>query len=286
MMESYIIWSTNAKPDALHFLVALYFALCFPVARFLLDKLIFRRLSVWLLSGSAPLWMDIKATQAIIAKCSESMWKLTYFATVETWVLKITYYESWLGDIKGYFRGWPNQELKISLSLFYMCQCGFYIYSIVALLTWETRRKDFAVMMSHHVITAILIGFFRIGSVVLALHDASDVFLEAAKIFKYSGRELRASVCFGLFAISWLVLRLIIFPFWVIKSTSIDLMEFLRPSDPYPKFLYYFLNTMLLMLLVFHVYWWVLICSMIIRQWQNRGKLGEDIRSDSEDEGD
>ncbi|XP_039047254.1 LAG1 longevity assurance homolog 2-like [Hibiscus syriacus] len=291
-MESYIIWSTNAKPDALHFLVALYFALCFPVARFLLDKLIFRRLSVWLLSGSAPLWMDIKATQAIIAKCSESMWKLTYFATVETWVLKITYYESWLGDIKGYFRGWPNQELKISLSLFYMCQCGFYIYSIVALLTWETRRKDFAVMMSHHVITAILIGysyvtsFFRIGSVVLALHDASDVFLEAAKIFKYSGRELRASVCFGLFAISWLVLRLIIFPFWVIKSTSIDLMEFLRPSDPYPKFLYYFLNTMLLMLLVFHVYWWVLICSMIIRQWQNRGKLGEDIRSDSEDEGD
>ncbi|PPD66931.1 hypothetical protein GOBAR_DD36185 [Gossypium barbadense] len=31
-----------------------------------------------------------------------------------------------------------------------MCQCGFYIYSIAALLTWETRRKDFAVMMSHH----------------------------------------------------------------------------------------------------------------------------------------
>ncbi|XP_038997278.1 LAG1 longevity assurance homolog 2-like [Hibiscus syriacus] len=291
-MESCNIWSTNAKPDALHLLVSFYFALCFPVARLLLDKLIFRRLSVWLLRGSAPLRMDIKATQAIIAKCSESMWKLTYFTTVETWVLKITYYESWLGDEKGYFRGWPNQELKLSISLFYMCQCGFYIYSIVALLTWETRRKDFAVMMSHHVITAILIGysyvisFFRIGSIVLALHDASDVFLEAAKIFKYSGRELCASVCFGLFAISWLVLRLIIFPFWVIKSSSIDLMEFLRPSDPYPKFLYYFLNTMLLMLLVFHVYWWVLICSMIIRQWQNRGKLGEDIRSDSEDEGD
>ncbi|KAK8557535.1 hypothetical protein V6N12_009766 [Hibiscus sabdariffa] len=279
-MDSYLWSSTNAKPDALHFLVALYFALCFPLARFLLDRFIFRRLSFWLLSnGCAPSRMNIEATQAIIAKCSESMWKLTYFATAETWVLKITYNEPWFRDVKGYFRDWPNQELKISLSLLYMCQCGFYIYSIVALLTWETRRKDFAVMMSHHVITATLIGcsyvtsFFRIGSVVLALHDASDVFLEAAKIFKYSRRERCASVCFGLFSISWLLLRLILFPFWVIKSSSYDVMEFLHPSDLYPKFLYYFLNTMLLMLLVFHVYWWVLICSMIMRQWHNRGKI-------------
>lgn len=42
--------------------------------------------------------------------------------------------------------------------LFYMCQCGFYIYSIGALVAWETRRKDFSVMMSHHVITSTLIG--------------------------------------------------------------------------------------------------------------------------------
>ncbi|KAB2050985.1 hypothetical protein ERO13_A12G024100v2 [Gossypium hirsutum] len=290
-MESYI-WSSNAKPDALHFLVALYFALSFPVARFLLDKFIFRRLSVWLLSnGSAPLRMN-EATQVKITKCSESMWKFTYFATVETWVLKITYYEPWFGDSKGYFKDWPNQELKFSLSLFYMCQCGFYIYSIFALLTWETRRKDFSVMMSHHIITSILIGysyvtsFFRIGSIILALHDASDVFLEAAKVFKYSEREHGASACFGLFAISWLVLRIIIFPFWVIKSSSYDVMECLSLSESYSKFLYYFLNTMLFMLLVFHVYWWVLICSMIMRQWQNRGKVGEDIRSDSEDDGD
>nr|KJB79304.1 hypothetical protein B456_013G043800 [Gossypium raimondii] len=171
-----------------------------------------------------------------------------------------------------------------------MCQCGFYIYSIAALLTWETRRKDFAVMMSHHVITVILIGysyitsFFRIGSIILALHDASDVFLEAAKVFKYSERELGASVCFGLFAISWLLLRLIFFPFWVIKTSSYDVREFLNLSESYPMSLYYVFNTMLLMLLVFHVYWWFLICSMIMRQLKNRGKVGEDIRSDSEDD--
>lgn len=276
--------SGNSGPDAWHFIFAIYFAFVFVAARFLFDKFVFRRLAIWLLSkGSAPLKFN-EATQGKIIKCSESLWKLTYYATVEACILHITYPEPWFRDTKEYFRGWPNQELRLPLELFYMCQCGFYLYSIGALLTWETRRKDFAVMMSHHVITVILIGysyitsFFRVGSIILALHDASDVFMEAAKVFKYSERELGASIFFGFFAVSWLVLRLIFFPFWVISATSYDLCDYLELSKPYPKAQYYVFNTMLLMLLVFHVYWWILICSMIIRQLKNKGKVGEDIR--------
>lgn len=66
-----------------------------------------------------------------------------------------------------------------------------------------------------------LLRFFRIGAVVLALHDASDVFLEAAKVFKYSGNELGASALFGVFAVTWLMLRLVYFPFWVIRSSRL-----------------------------------------------------------------
>ncbi|KAL5541090.1 hypothetical protein UlMin_043376 [Ulmus minor] len=287
-MES--IWSQNGAPDFRHFLVAVYFAFGFVVARFFFDRFIFRRLVIWLLrSGSVPLKMN-EVTKAKIVKCSESMWKFTYYAAAEVCILKIVYSEPWLTDITEYFRGWPNQELQLPLKLYYMCQCGFYIYSIAALLAWETRRKDFSVMMSHHVITVVLIGysyisrFFRIGSIVLALHDASDVFMEAAKVFKYSEKELGASVCFGFFAISWLISRLIYFPFWVIKSSSYHLVQHLDLSQTYPSLQYYVFNTMLIMLLIFHIYWWVLICSMIRRQFQNSGKVGEDIRSDSEDE--
>ncbi|THG18422.1 hypothetical protein TEA_023766 [Camellia sinensis var. sinensis] len=131
------------------------------------------RLAIWLLcNGAIPLKIN-EATRAKMVKCSESMWKLTYYATVEACVLTITYHESWFKDTKGYFRGWPNQELKLPLKLFYMCQCGFYVYSIVALLTWETRRKDFAVMMSHHVVTVILIGYSYIArsNPILVLHE-------------------------------------------------------------------------------------------------------------------
>lgn len=284
------IWIDNGGPSAWHFAIAIYFAFGFVAARFFLDRFIFRKLAIWLLfNGAIPLKLN-DTTRAKIVKCSESMWKLTYYASVEICILSITYHEPWLREAKGYFIGWPNQELKIPLKLFYMCQCGFYTYSIAALLTWETRRKDFSVMMSHHVVTVILISysyvtsFFRIGSIILALHDASDVFMEAAKVFKYSEKELGASVCFGLFAISWLLLRLIFFPFWIIKSTSKDLCKFLRLSEAYDTSLYYVFNTMLVTLLMFHIYWWYLIWSMIMRQLKNQGKVGEDIRSDSEDD--
>ncbi|KAK6136903.1 hypothetical protein DH2020_029348 [Rehmannia glutinosa] len=261
------------------------------------------------LQGTTQLKLNRK-TRALTEKCTESMWKLTYYATVEFCILATAYHEPWFKDVKQYFQGWPDHELKLPLRLIYMCQCGFYLYSIAALLMWETRRKDFSVMMSHHIVTVILIAysyitrylllvvaenneiivtrirFFRIGAVILALHDASDVFMEAAKIFKYSKIELGASVCFGLFALSWLVLRLIFFPFWVIRATSYYSYQVLKLSEPYHRGIYYVFNTMLLTLLGFHIYWWKLICAMIIKQLKSKGKVGEDIRSDSEDDDD
>jgi hypothetical protein len=53
----------------------------------------------------------------------------------------------------------------------------------------------------------------------LAVHDASDVFLEIGKLTKYSGLVVIPSIAFVLFAISWVILRLIIFPLVIIRST-------------------------------------------------------------------
>ncbi|KAL3350596.1 hypothetical protein AABB24_023163 [Solanum stoloniferum] len=284
------IWANNGAPAASHLFYAIYFAFGFVIVRLFLDRFIFRRLAILLLHLGTTHLRNDEATRGKIVKCSESMWKFAYYATIEFCVLKVAYHESWFLDVKGYFSGWPNQELTAGIKLIYMCQCGFYLYSIAALVVWETRRKDFAVMMSHHIVTVFLISssyilsFFRIGIVILALHDASDVFLEAAKVFKYSEKELGASVLFGCFAVSWLALRLVFFPFWVIRSSSYYLCEVLKLSEAYDTMIYYFFNTMLLTLLVFHIYWWILIYSMIMKQLRNRGQVGEDIRSDSEDD--
>ncbi|RDX90660.1 LAG1 longevity assurance-like 2 [Mucuna pruriens] len=207
------LWSDNAMPRASHFSVAIYFAFASFAARFFLDRFVFRgslnetadtRLAIRMLTkGRAPSRIN-KEMQVKIGKCSESLWKLTYYATVEAFILKVIHHEPWFSNTKLYFKDWPNHELKI-------------------------------------------------GSIILALHDTSDVFMEAAKVFKYSGREFGASECLDL-------------------------------SQGYDTFLYYIFNTLLIMLLIFHIYWWKLICAMISRQLKNRGAVGEDIRSDSDDD--
>ncbi|KAF6169090.1 hypothetical protein GIB67_038587 [Kingdonia uniflora] len=47
---------------------------------------------------------------------------------------------------------------------------------------------------------------------------------------------------------------------------------------------YYVFNTLLFCLLVLHIYWWVLIWRMLVKQIKDRGHLSDDVRSDSEGE--
>nr|XP_016515306.1 PREDICTED: ASC1-like protein [Nicotiana tabacum] len=132
----------------------------------------------------------------------------------------------------------------------------------------------------------IICRFARVGSVVLALHDASDIFLEIGKMSKYSGAEALASFSFILFVLSWIVLRLTYFPFWVLWSTSYEVLQTLdkeKHKVDGPIY-YYIFNSLLFCLMVLHIYWWVLIYRMLVKQIQARGQLSEDVRSDSEDE--
>lgn len=232
-----------------------------------------------------------------IRKFKESAWKCIYYLSAEILALSVTYDEPWFTDTKNFWVGpgsqvWPDQKIKLKLKTVYMYAAGFYSYSIFALIFWETRRSDFGVSMSHHVATVILIvlsyifRFARVGSIVLAIHDASDVLLEIGKMSKYSGAETMASIAFILFVFSWVILRLIYYPFWILWSTSYEVLlnldkEKHRVDGP---IYYYVFNSLLYCLLVLHIYWWVLIYRMLVKQIQARGKLSEDVRSDSEDE--
>lgn len=42
---------------------------------------------------------------------------------------------------------------------------------------------------------------------------------------------------------------------------------------------YYVFNSLLISLLVLHIYWWVLIFRMIITQVHEKGHIGDDVRS-------
>ena len=62
---------------------------------------------------------------------------------------------------------------------------------------------------------------------------------------------------------------------------SIEALQYMDMSKRKDFNQYYVENTLLITLFVLHVYWWILIWRMLIRQLQNRGKVGEDVRSGS-----
>ncbi|CAI8608725.1 unnamed protein product [Vicia faba] len=275
------------------------FFLFFPSIRFLLDRFIFEKVARRLIFGKGNKMLDYQTEdrRKRINKFKESAWKCIYYLSAEILALYVTYDEPWFTNTRYFWIGpgnqvWPDQKIKLKLKAVYMYTAGFYSYSIFALIFWETRRSDFGVSMSHHVATFMLIvlsyicRFARVGSVVLAIHDASDVFLEIGKMSKYSGAEATASTAFILFVLSWVILRLIYYPFWILWSTSYEVLLTLDKEKHQvdgPVY-YYMFNTLLFCLLVLHIYWWVLIYRMLVKQIQARGKLSEDVRSDSEDE--
>lgn len=60
---------------------------------------------------------------------------------------------------------------------------------------------------------------------------------------------------------------------------SYEVINYVDLSQFYVSFQYYVFNMLLITLLVMHLYWWVLILRMVVKQLRNCGKVGEDVRS-------
>ncbi|KAL3702093.1 hypothetical protein R1sor_020115 [Riccia sorocarpa] len=295
-------FEAESYTEARDLLMIPLFAVFFFSVRYILDTSLFDSLGRRSIYGKSDLSSPKGVSEAEkdllrkkLVKFKESAWKMSYFLTATIVSLVVSYNEPYFFDTKMFWRGpgphiWPDQKAKLKLKLLYGFAGGFYAYSIFALIFWETRRKDFGVSMCHHIATEALIifsylaRFARPGSVILAIHDASDIFLEIGKLTKYSGYEIIPSISFVMFALSWIILRLMLYPLWIIRSTSIEVLSILDRNYKNGPLLYYTFNTLLISLFVLHIYWWILIWRMIVRQVQDRGKVSDDVRSDDDDD--
>eukprot|EP00879_Flechtneria_rotunda_P020173 GHRR01021214.1.p1 GENE.GHRR01021214.1~~GHRR01021214.1.p1 ORF type:complete len:255 (+),score=47.31 GHRR01021214.1:334-1098(+) len=223
------------------------------------------------LAALQPIWQqsDLKLTaermQRSMEKFSESLWKLTAYVSFFAIGSVALWGQPWVFDTWQFWEGWPNHAFSLPMQLLYTLELGFYISSIFMILCWEVRRKDFAVMFSHHVITTVLIAsslyfsFWRVGTLVMLLHDANDVLMEAAKLAKYCRKEDLSTGLFLVFVVAWLGLRLICFPAMVIRSTVFELPIVLDGRPP----MHYMFNALLTTLFALHCYWFTLILRVV-----------------------
>lgn len=251
--------------------VVLAVALALPILRGFLDLFLFKPMGKLLIVGDLQR-IPTPRERNVIIKCQESSWKaLIYFGMA---LLAYTATElRWLTDTRQLWAGCSKlpceHDAGSRVRWVYVIEMAFYAQAIPSLVFWEVRRKDFLESLAHHVATFILLGYSywlsltRVGVLIVLLHDMNDIFLELAKLARYTGREALPNTLFVMFLVSWIASRLVAFPFWVIRSVIVDAKAVaeLHGINMHPH--YEIFSGMLIFLLVLHIYWTWLILKVL-----------------------
>ncbi|KAJ8972758.1 hypothetical protein NQ317_006274 [Molorchus minor] len=212
-------------------------------------------------------WLRYRKGQnkpSTLTKFCENSWRCLYYTFSFIYGITILWDKTWLN-------GFPHQSITSDIWWYYMISMSFY-WSLCVSQFFDVKRKDFWQMFVHHIATILLmclswtVNVFRIGTLVFA-----------AKMAKYSGYQKICDVIYAVFTVLWIFTRLGIYPFWIIKNTSIDAPKIV-PMFP----AYYIFNSLLILLLVLHCFWTYLILKIAYNSL-NAGKMEGDIRSSSDD---
>ncbi|KAH3746111.1 ceramide synthase 6 [Pelomyxa schiedti] len=167
---------------------------------------------------------------------------------------------------------WTNfwfqfNERCTEVKLYYMLSLGYTFQSLFFLIVRKHRRNFFE-MAIHHTLEMLLIiyswgyGYVRIGTLVLALHDVGDVFINVLRCANEL-RFVKTSVFLLLSTlVTWVWFRLWAYPWYVIRSTMFYAYDIVMStgggvgeSSLIAHEGYYFFNAMLCALYVLHWFW-------------------------------
>jgi acyl-CoA-dependent ceramide synthase len=88
-------------------------------------------------------------------------------------------------DTTQFWIDYPHILISRDMKNYYLMQLAFWFQQIYALHT-EQRRKDHVAMLSHHIITILLVGpsyisnLTRVGNAVLCCMDLCDIFMSVS----------------------------------------------------------------------------------------------------------
>ncbi|XP_051979969.1 ceramide synthase 1-like [Xyrauchen texanus] len=232
-----------------------------------------------------------------ISKMPESAWKLVFYTmswSYSTYLLFFSNY-SFFQNPPSVFYDWKSgMPVPTDIAIAYLIQGSFYGHSIYATVYMDAWRKDSLVMVVHHFITLALITFsyaFRyhnIGILVLFLHDINDIQLEFTKLnvyFKTRGgkdyffNDVLSNMGAVSFSITWFWFRLYWFPLKVLWASCVTSIQ----SVPHIPF-YFFFNTLLFVLLVMNIYWFLFIVLFVVKVLTGQMKEVNDVREYEEDQ--
>jgi hypothetical protein len=232
-----------------------------------------------------------RVTNTKIVKYVEAAWRFIFyssFCALGYYALFVPTTAPWISETMLFFVGWPYHPVSSAVAIYYQVELGCYVHQ----LFWtEVTRSDAVEMILHHLITIALItisflnNFTRMGSVILLLHDSADIFLEFGKVLNYiskvKGNKWLSPVVdtfFGLFAVSFFVTRLVLYPRFILWSMSTEGYTYFGGWAAGWSFV-----ALLFALQFLHIFWFYLILRMVVKICSS-GSVEKDERSDDEEE--
>jgi len=170
-------------------------------------------------------------------------------------------------------------EITRAEKVYYLIEMGYAIHSLGLHLA-STPTNDFWDMGVHHLATLLLemisysSGMFRVGMLVLLLHDFTDIFVYALKMAVDGASIYTTLACYFTHMFAWGYFRMWVFPQDVIEvaiTGMVTKQEFYGCNGEAVVFL----CIMLVVLLALH-WWWYYLFVIIFIHFARSGK-GRDL---------
>ncbi|KAG6446774.1 ceramide synthase 5 isoform X2 [Manduca sexta] len=214
-----------------------------------------------------------------LVKFCESIWKFVFYIFVTLYGLYVLWDKEWFWNFDNCFNGYPHQGVTDDIRRYYMFQTANCWYLLIFQFR-AVKRKDSWQMYVHHFAAISLLSIswtnsmYRIGTLVLVLHDCGDIALEAGKALKYAKYQNACNCTFVVFITVWIGTRIIFYPNYVIAISS----EYAKTAT-----MYYVLKAMLWMLFGLHLIWtWYIL--QIAYKAVRAGEVEGDVRSSDSEE--
>ncbi|XP_065053147.1 ceramide synthase 6-like isoform X2 [Rhopilema esculentum] len=239
-------------------------------------------------------WSDFKVRQwftrrrnisklPVMRKATESCWRFLFYISAFLYGFGVLIRKDWFFNSDEWFIGYlTDQSLESDIRWYYIIELAFYV-SLLSSVLVDNKRKDFWEMTIHHFITILLIGgsyvigHFRIGSVIIVVHDSSDYWLESAKVANYAKMQRTCDGLFVGFALTFFLSRWVVYPFWVLYSFT-KTWYIIGPFQSY-----YWFAFLLGLLQILHILWGFHV-ARVVYTFTVSGKVERDVRSEDEDE--
>ncbi|XP_018006633.1 ceramide synthase 3-like [Hyalella azteca] len=218
-----------------------------------------------------------------IDKFNESAFMLFFYTSFTIAGALIIIPKPFFGSPETFLREHPFVSATSDVWWYWVANCGYYLSHTYSYFT-QPKVNEFYRTLCHHSMVFLLYVFSLSLNLVAPLchglitHEVSDIPLLLGKLFLYTKNTKCSDACVFVFAVLWVVSRLILYP--VLGIWPVFQIPYLIDSEYWPGLVLCLVYT--IVLLVLHLIWTYELASAIRKKFQTKTHV-VDYRS-SEDE--